>query len=197
MYFSCKRLFAVLFPALFSFMGMAQLPVGRDTITVIDGGNVLKCAWAGGLNFCMASQLDLDMDGKQDLILYDKVNTFGYGVFRCFINKGGVGQVKYVYDAQYNQNFPFTEQWAYFFDYNSDGKADLFTYVLGGIRIYKNVSTPGNLSFQLRKSVLKSNVTPSSTPTWGKFFQALFPCRDFLILTTTEIWIFSPLVQPA
>lgn len=166
-----KRI-SVIFFILWSAMANAQLPVGRDTITVIESGNVLKCAWAGGLNFCMASHIDLDMDGKQDLVMFDKSNTFAYGIFRCFINKGGTGEVKYIYDAQYNNKFPWVEQWAYFFDYNNDGKADLFTYVLGGIKVYKNTSTPGNLSFQLRKQVIKSNVNPTASPIWGNIFSS-------------------------
>jgi hypothetical protein len=142
----------------------AQLPVGRDTITVIEGGKVLKSAWAGGLNFCIVSQVDLDLDTKLDLVLFDKVDLFAYGVMRCFINKGGVGETKYVYDGEYSSKFPPVQQWVTFFDYDNDGKADLLTYVLGGIKLYRNTSTVGNLSFQLIKPAIKSAVTPTSTP---------------------------------
>ncbi|HWY11177.1 MAG TPA: T9SS type A sorting domain-containing protein [Bacteroidia bacterium] len=150
----------------------AQLPVGRDTITVIEGGNVLKSAWAGGLNFCSASQIDLDMDGKLDLVLFDKVNLFAYGIFRCFMNKGGVGQVKYVYDAQYTAKFPNVQQWAIFLDYDNDGRSDLFTYTLGGIKAFKNISTAGNVSFQLKKSAILSNVTPTSSPNYAQIYSS-------------------------
>lgn len=150
----------------------AQLPVGRDTITVIEGGNVLKSAWAGGLNFCSASQVDLDMDGKLDLVMFDKVNLFSYGIFRCFINKGGVGQVKYVYDWQYTSKFPPVQQWAVFVDYDNDGKSDLFTYTLGGIKAYRNVSTVGNVSFQLKKSAVLSNVTPTNSPSYAQIYSS-------------------------
>lgn len=142
----------------------AQLPVGRDTITVMEGGNVLKSAWAGGLNFCSVSQVDLDLDSNLDLVLFDKVDLFSYGIFRCFINKGGVGEVKYVYDHQYTSKFPPVQQWAAFYDYDNDGRADLFTYIVGGIKAYRNTSTTGNVSFQLAKSVVMSNVTPTSSP---------------------------------
>ncbi|MBP7810575.1 MAG: T9SS type A sorting domain-containing protein [Bacteroidia bacterium] len=142
----------------------AQLPVGRDTITVIEGGNVLKSAWAGGLNFCMVSQVDLDLDTKLDLVLFDKVDLFAYGIFRCFINKGGVGEIKYVYDGEYSSKFPPVQQWTTFFDYDNDGRSDMLTYVLGGIKVYRNTSTVGNLSFQLIKPAIKSAVTPTNTP---------------------------------
>jgi hypothetical protein len=142
----------------------AQLPLVRDTITVIEGGNVLKSAWAGGLNFCSVSQVDLDMDSKLDLVLFDKVDIYAYGIFRCFLNKGGVGQTKYVHAPQYSANFPQVQQWAIFFDYNQDSKADLFTYTLGGIKVFRNTSSAGNLSFKLEKPALRSNITPTNSP---------------------------------
>ena len=150
----------------------AQLPVGRDTITVIEGGNVLKSAWAGGLNFCSVSQVDLDMDGKLDLVLMDKVNTYNVGMFRCFMNKGGVGQVKYIYDAQYTSKFPPVQYWAILFDYDNDSKADLFAYTLGGVKVFKNTSVGGNLSFQLKKSALLSNITPTTSPTYSQIYSS-------------------------
>lgn len=150
----------------------AQLPVVRDTITVIEGGNVLKSAWAGGLNFCSVSQVDLDMDSKLDLVLFDKADLFAYGIFRCFLNKGGVGQVKYVYDPNYTAKFPQVQQWAVFFDYDQDTKADLFTYTLGGVKVFRNISTPGNLSFQLKKAALLSNITPTSSPLYAPVFSS-------------------------
>jgi len=150
----------------------AQLPVGRDTITVIEGGNVLRSAWAGGLNFCSVSQVDLDLDLKPDLVLFDKVDLFSYGILRCFMNRGGVGETKYVYDAQYSSKFPRVEQWATFLDYDNDGRSDLFTYTLGGIKAYRNTSVTGTLSFQLRKSAILSNVTPTSSPFFTQIFSS-------------------------
>ncbi|MGZ4038251.1 MAG: FG-GAP repeat domain-containing protein, partial [Bacteroidia bacterium] len=149
----------------------AQLPVGRDTITVIESGKVLKMPWAGGLNSCVFSQIDLNQDGKQDIVAFDKVNFFGFGILRCFINHGSAGQTNYVYDGSYNPKFPAVQYWAMFQDYNNDGKADLFTYsAAGGTAVYRNTSSGGILSFQLAKSVLKSNTTPSSTPNYGTIF---------------------------
>lgn len=148
----------------------SQLPVGRDTITVIEGGNVLKSAWAGGLNYCMVSQMDVDLDGKQDLVLFDKVNLFSYGIFRCFINTGGSGQVNYVYSSTYSDKFPKVIYWAIFFDYNNDGKSDLFTYALGGIKVFKNNSTTANVSFSLKKALLMSNFTPTTTASYGPIY---------------------------
>ncbi len=164
-----KIIIAVLF---FAAGLKAQLPVGRDTITVQEGGKVLKNAWAGGLNSCMFSQIELNFDGKLDLVVFDKVNNFGYGIFRCFINKGGTGQIDYVYDAWYSAKFPAVEQWALFYDYNNDSKMDLFTYVPGGIKVFKNTSTAGNISFQLAKPMLWSNYSPTTTATYVNIYSS-------------------------
>lgn len=157
----------------------AQLPVGKDTLTVIENGKCLKLAWAGGLNSCMFSQLDLNNDGKKDLIAFDKVNNFAYGVFRTFINEGAVGEIKYKFTNQYNSSFPAIQQWAYFYDYNNDGKSDLFTYTLGGIKVYKNTSTSSVVSFTLAKGYLISNTTPSTTPSYANIYASAISLPGF------------------
>ncbi len=148
----------------------AQLPVGIDTITVLENGKVLKSAWSGGLNSCEFSEIDLNLDGKKDIVVFDKVNYLAYGVLRSFINKGGLGQTNYVHDASYYNKFPAVNSWTFFYDYNNDGKADLFTYVLGGIQVYKNTSTPGNLSFVLKDYRLNSDFNPGGFPNFANIY---------------------------
>lgn len=148
----------------------SQLSVGRDTITVIENNTVLKMPWAGGLNSCIFSQADLNADGKQDLVVFDKVNYFAYGHIRCFINSGGIGETKYIYAPEFTSHFPSVEQWMVLADYNNDGKSDLFTYVPGGIKVYKNTSSGSNLSFQLFKSTLITNITPTTSPSYAPVF---------------------------
>lgn len=158
MNFLKKILWLIVFS--FAFTAKAQLPVGEDTITVIENGKVLKLAWAGGLNFCVFSQMDVNQDGKQDIIVFDKVNSFNFGIIKCFVNVGGTGEVKYVFSSHYSKKFPPVNQWALCYDYNNDGKADLLTYAIGGggIRVYKNTSTTGNLSFALAKPLIETKV---------------------------------------
>jgi hypothetical protein len=149
----------------------AQIAGGFDTITVIKNNATLKLPWTGGLNACSFSEIDLNNDSKNDLVAFDKVNTFSYGIFRCFINDGTSGQIKYSYTPNYNSQFPYVQQWACFHDYNNDGKADLFTYTLGGIKVYKNTSAT-SLSFTLAKSILMSNSTPTSSATYNPIYSS-------------------------
>lgn len=140
-----------------SFASFAQLPVARDTITVIENGYVLKMPWANGINFSNVSSIDLNWDNKKDLVVFDRLNIYGVGRFRCFINIGNSGELKYKEDWSLSYAFPQVSNWAVFKDYNCDGKEDLFCATSGGIRVYKNVSTVSNFSLQLVKPLIYSD----------------------------------------
>lgn len=152
--------------------GYAQLPVGRDTITVFENGKLLTSPWAGGLNFCEFAKMDLNGDNKKDLVVFDKVNSFEYGIFRCFLNESASGQAFYRSTFDYSTKFPAVDSWVFFYDYNNDGKEDLFSYVVGGIKVFKNTSTPGNLSFQLEKFRLRSDFNPTGSPLIGNIYSS-------------------------
>lgn len=141
----------------------AQNLVYRDTIPVFENGTQLRNPWAGGINFSSFSSIDLNQDGKQDLALFDKVSGSG-GKFRTFINVGSVGEAKYKHAPEYQDKMPSAEFWAIFYDYNNDGKGDIFTYTTGGAKVYKNTSIGQNLEFTLVKPLLYSNYNPSGTP---------------------------------
>jgi len=67
---------------------MAQLfPVSVEqqlNVTLKDiTGKPFAMPWAGGLNSCQFGSVDLDMDGKKDLVIFDR---HGYRVLP-FLNK--------------------------------------------------------------------------------------------------------------
>lgn len=132
----------------------AQLPVARDTISVLENGKVLKMPWANGLNYANASNIDLNNDNVKDLVIFDRVNQFGTGRFRCFIKTGLPGQATYTADPALSYYFPQCANWAVLHDFNCDGKEDLFCSVNSGIKVYKNTSSAAGLSFSLFKSLL-------------------------------------------
>lgn len=109
-------------------------------------GQPLKNAWVGGLNSAHFNQIDLNMDGIKDLVVFDthrdKLTTY--------LNSGTSGMVDYVYAPQYELLFPKIYSWIRLKDFDNDGKEDIFTYGFAGIKIYKNTSTvAGGLSFSL------------------------------------------------
>jgi hypothetical protein len=143
--------------AIVSFRLGAQPTFQRlDTVKVSNFGTLLKNPWAGGFNFTEWSAVDIDMDGFKDLAVFDKSGDF----IRFFRNDGIPGVSSYTHAYQYQTAMPAAvNSWALFYDYNNDGKQDLFTYSLGygGIRVYTNHSTPGNIQFTYLKNYLISD----------------------------------------
>jgi hypothetical protein len=154
----------------FSLVISAQLAVARDTISVIENGYVLKMPWANGINFANMSNIDFNGDGKKDLVAFDRLNQYGTGRFRCFINVGMVGETKYREESYYSYLFPETANWAVLKDYNCDGKEDLFCSTPGGIKVFKNISTTNSFGFTLYKSLINSNYNPGGQPSISNLY---------------------------
>lgn len=105
-------------------------------------GKTLPNAFAGGLNASQFSKINLNDDTREDLVVFDraasKVSTFlaqADGSFR--------------YDPSYETAFPAAYNWMLLVDYDLDGKRDIFTATTAGMRVFRNTSAPGKLSFQL------------------------------------------------
>lgn len=149
-----------------SIYSLAQSPIQfirNDSVLVVGSADTLYNPWAGGLNFCQYSTIDLDLDGNDDLFIFDRTGDR----ISTYRNVGGPGETKFKHDHQYVTSFPQMTGWAILRDYNCDGMEDIFTYgagPAGGIDVYKNISTLQNgLQFQLVVHLLKANVTPNST----------------------------------
>lgn len=131
------------------------------TIPVSVNGAPLTNPWAGGINYGQFSSLDYDYDGDDDLVVFDR----SYNQFLLYkaVNNGGVLTYQYVFNAQ--QLFPADCDYrTTFIDYNQDGKNDIFTYGIGGIKVYKNIgNTSVGMQWQLIESVLFTNYLGSYT----------------------------------
>ena len=113
----------------------------RDqTVPVIENGQSLSFPWAGGLNSVRFSEIDLNLDGVIDLLGFEKHGNR----LLPFLRQGG----EFVYAPQYARRFPDLHDWVILHDYNHDGKADIFTYGLASVRVFKNVSED-TLHFEL------------------------------------------------
>lgn len=136
-----KRILA-LFIFFISLPNLAQVYTLDQTIPISDNGKLLEMPWAGGINAGQYNTMDLDADGAEDLVVFDrtssKINTFLY--------KDG----EYRPDLNYAQFFPpGIRNWMLLRDYNCDGKKDLFVSDPLGIVVYENVTVPGeNLSWR-------------------------------------------------
>jgi hypothetical protein len=134
--------------------------IRADSIPVFANNNQLVNPWAGGMNFCQFSAIDLDLDGTDDLFSFDRT---GYKI-TTYINGGTANQVDYHSAPEYISRFPDLHDWVILRDYNCDGMADIFSYSVGGTSVYKNISTIQNgLQFQLVVFLLHSDRSPNST----------------------------------
>lgn len=124
------------------------------SIPVYVGNDTLKNAWDGGLNYTQFSDIDFDLDGDLDLLLFDRSSN------QIRVYRKDVNGTNYSYQLEVNarDKFPADIRYRLFTtDYDNDGDKDLFTYGIGGIKVYKNVSnTTDGLKFELFKNILSS-----------------------------------------
>ena len=109
-----------------------------DFIPVVSDGQTLSKAWAGGLNTPQFSTLDYDYDGDEDLLVFDR----GADQLRLFKNVMIGGVQTYELDLRAHLFFPSQLNYRVTtYDYDNDGRKDLFCYAVGGIQAYRNVGT--------------------------------------------------------
>src|SRR5436190_7850890 len=112
--------------------------------------------WAGGLNSPQVNTMDLNADGHNDLVLFDKTAS----KIITFVSQNNA----YKYAPEYEALFPDVSTFVVLRDYNRDGKKDLFTFGQIGVFVYKNVTQGGQpltwkkLSFYNSETSLRSEV---------------------------------------
>lgn len=102
-------------------------------------GDTLQNPWAGGLTGAILSNIDLDLDGKLDLVIYEKSSRM---VLPFVANASGM----FVYAPEYSRHFPVASSWMIIKDYNCDGKRDIFYNIGSKIHVLENTSN-GSLAF--------------------------------------------------
>ena len=111
-----------------------------NTIQVIQNNDTLLNPWTGGFNAAQISKIDLNNDQIEDLFVFDrssnKVITFLYE------------NNQFIYAPEFEKYFPKNlSNWVLLRDYNNDGKKDIFSYISGGIGVWKNTSNSNEISF--------------------------------------------------
>ena len=153
-----RRFFLIYLLLLICFSFKAQFQFNfNDSIEVYRTNTALKYPWAGGLNYAQFSEIDYDYDGDMDLLVFDRSND----QMRVFEQKIEGGVSFYKLDPLAYLEFPEQIRYRVFsIDYNADGKNDLFTYGIGGIKVFKNVGSPQiGLQWELAKDLLYSDYT--------------------------------------
>ncbi|AYB30823.1 FG-GAP-like repeat-containing protein [Chryseolinea soli] len=128
------RLFLVLLP--FSLQAQFTYVLDQDVPVKNADGSAVPMPWVGGLNAAHYNTMDLDNDGKDDLVLYDR----NADKIITFLNRDN----QYQYAPEYESFFPDeVTNWILLRDYNCDGKKDIFTGDILGIKVFTNVTQPG------------------------------------------------------
>ncbi|MBK8426144.1 MAG: T9SS type A sorting domain-containing protein [Lewinellaceae bacterium] len=92
------------------------------TAPIFQNGVPLPFAFAGGLNTPQFSAADLNGDGTDDLVAFDRSGD----VVLTFLNAGTPNQSSYSYAPQYASFFPKVTDYMLMRDFNQDGAADIF-----------------------------------------------------------------------
>jgi len=136
LYLLVSALLIILSPARaqFSYFLYDSIPVQKDN-------KPLSMPWAGGLNAAQYSTLDVNLDNKEDIVVFDRMAN----KVITFLNIDG----QYQYAPQYENSFPDgITNWLLMRDYNCDGKKDIFTGDILGMKVYTNVTQPDSLGPQ-------------------------------------------------
>lgn len=125
----------LIIPAIQSF---SQVILTYDnSIPVINNNNAMEDPWAGGINAGQYGRIDLDGDEQEDLIIYERSSN----MLNTYLHKDG----KYQYNPDFRAFLPESiEGWILIRDFDCDGAKDIFTFSTGGMKVFRNLSKPGN-----------------------------------------------------
>ncbi len=117
-------------------------------VPISQNNTLLSAGLAGGIGSPQFSQADLNNDGINDLVIFDRQGE----VWTTYIRKTTTGP--YFYAPEYAANFPKVPNWALMRDYNCDGIKDIYCSYLGGVRVYRGFFQGGKLHFAMRNPSL-------------------------------------------
>ncbi|HKK89342.1 MAG TPA: VCBS repeat-containing protein, partial [Saprospiraceae bacterium] len=131
---------------IFIFVNLRSQDLRPEIVDMNMNGTNLKSHFFTGYDNMQFSNADLDGDGREDLVVFDRQSA----VVSTFLWDENNNEWQFA--GEYRNIFPDDlRHWMLMRDYNKDGIADLFTskYVAGsGIRVFKGVRQNGKLSFQ-------------------------------------------------
>ncbi|HMQ47277.1 MAG TPA: T9SS type A sorting domain-containing protein [Saprospiraceae bacterium] len=127
----------------------SQQPFARLNLPFEIFGQQLPYPLTGGLNNPQLSAVDLNQDGKLDLLVFDRTGN----VWLTFLNVGTPGQSSYTYAPEFESRFPAQlKDWVLLRDFNGDGIMDLFAQSdfpgIQGIMVYRGYYENNKIAFE-------------------------------------------------
>ncbi len=151
------RLFLLILTSIISISVFAQTPKILDIPFQNKNGEAYINAQVGGLHAPQFNAIDLDGDGRKDLLIFDRTGN----VLLPFINDGSTDGNNYHFDLKYIKYFPDNlVDFISVHDFNDDGIEDIFSTSveigIPGISVFKGTrDADGYLHFTVEKSLLK------------------------------------------
>lgn len=115
---------------------------------IINGANS-TIAMTGGLNNPQFCEVDLNNDGLQDLLVFDRE-----GNKKLTFTRNLSTNPQYVYAPKYETKFLNITDWVVLHDFNRDGVKDMFTYQDGGVDVYKGSYVNNEIQYAFFKTDL-------------------------------------------
>ncbi len=155
-----RKIFLSVVLSTLSFLGISQTETFKyahsNETKVTQNQIPLTDPWAGGLNNPQFNKMDVNLDGKMDIVIFDRDGQ----TIKVFLKDSVIGSENYYYSHESGKYFPNdVNDYLLLRDYNNDGKQDIFTNNTpyfnhgNGMKVYKNVSDT-ILKFELITAML-------------------------------------------
>ncbi|WP_162793930.1 T9SS type A sorting domain-containing protein [Runella rosea] len=117
-----------------------------NSAKVLKNNSPIVNPWAGGLNSAQFSKMHLNDDGTEDLVIFDRGNQ----QVSAFLAVRQANGITWQHAPQYEVKFPPNMlYWMLLVDYDRDGRKDLFTSTIAGIRVFRNIPAADGFSWSL------------------------------------------------
>ena len=141
--------------------------VAADEISFTVDGQVLSDPFSGGFNAVQVHELDIDVDGTTEWIIFDRSNN------KAYIGEREDGQILINKDRSDQLPAEITN-WLILADYDGDGRPDIFTDTSFGVKVIRNGASgwevlDGNLRSLSNGNQVNIVVSGSDYPAIGDF----------------------------
>ena len=122
-------------------MAEAQFQLEYVDYPVQINGRTLSYPFAGGMNSVQFNELDFNLDGVRDLVLFDRSSE----MITTILNAGDIYEIM----TPFEQGFPEIQHWMILADFNLDGRNDLFTFSNLGVKVFENTEVDNRIIWRL------------------------------------------------